>query len=109
MSQEQALKSHGEASRRLCVWRDFSGKGRRTFGGTGETVLDSLAAVLRAELEWTRLPKDTPAGIRPRIAWAAACLSALSAVVVTWGMVTYPMHDSAPGCALGDDLRKLRH
>src|SRR5262249_8667363 len=30
----------------------------------GETVSDTLAAVLRAELDWKRLPEDTPAGIQ---------------------------------------------
>ena len=36
--------------------------GRQTFAG--ETVSDTLAAVLRAELEWSALPPDTPAAIR---------------------------------------------
>jgi serine/threonine-protein kinase len=36
--------------------------GRHTF--EGETVSDTLAAVLRAELDWKRLPEDTPPGIR---------------------------------------------
>ena len=31
---------------------------------SGETVSDTLAAVLRAEPEWERLPEDTPAAIR---------------------------------------------
>jgi serine/threonine protein kinase/Tol biopolymer transport system component len=36
--------------------------GRLTF--TGETVSDTLAAVLRADFEWTALPADTPDSIR---------------------------------------------
>jgi Tol biopolymer transport system component len=36
--------------------------GRRLFGG--ETVSDSLAAVLAKEPDWSALPKDTPAHIR---------------------------------------------
>ena len=36
--------------------------GRHTFAG--ETVSDTLAAVLRAELDWNSLPADTPASIR---------------------------------------------
>jgi serine/threonine-protein kinase len=36
--------------------------GRRTF--VGETVSDTLAAVLRAELDWTALPPETSAAIR---------------------------------------------
>ena len=36
--------------------------GSRLF--TGETVSDTLAAVLRAEPEWTALPPETPAGLR---------------------------------------------
>jgi eukaryotic-like serine/threonine-protein kinase len=36
--------------------------GARTFAG--ETVSDTLAAVLRADLDWAALPADTPASIR---------------------------------------------
>jgi len=36
--------------------------GSRLF--TGETVSDTLAAVLRADPDWTALPSDTPAGLR---------------------------------------------
>src|SRR5580658_918669 len=36
--------------------------GERAFGG--ETVSDTLAAVLRAELDWKRLPAGTPVGVR---------------------------------------------
>ena len=36
--------------------------GLRTF--SGETVSDTLAAVLRADLDWTALPADTPSPIR---------------------------------------------
>jgi serine/threonine-protein kinase len=36
--------------------------GRQLF--TGETVSDTLAAVLRQEIDWTSLPTDTPAHIR---------------------------------------------
>jgi serine/threonine-protein kinase len=36
--------------------------GRRVFDG--ETVTDALAAVVRAEPEWSRLPASTPPGIR---------------------------------------------
>jgi serine/threonine protein kinase/Tol biopolymer transport system component len=36
--------------------------GSRLF--TGETVSDTLAAVLRAEPEWTALPEGTPSGLR---------------------------------------------
>ena len=36
--------------------------GSRLF--TGETVSDTLAAVLRAEPDWTALPSETPAGLR---------------------------------------------
>jgi serine/threonine protein kinase/Tol biopolymer transport system component len=35
---------------------------RQTF--SGETVSDTLAAVLRADLDWSKLPADTPAAIR---------------------------------------------
>ncbi|HXI03689.1 MAG TPA: serine/threonine-protein kinase, partial [Candidatus Saccharimonadales bacterium] len=43
--------------------------GRRTF--SGETVSDTLAAILRAEPEWSALPSLTPAPLR---ALAARCL-----------------------------------
>jgi hypothetical protein len=36
--------------------------GRRLFGG--ETVSDTIAAVLRAEPEWNQLPEETPAAVR---------------------------------------------
>jgi Tol biopolymer transport system component len=36
--------------------------GRQLF--TGETVSDTLAAVLRQEIDWTSLPTDTPAPVR---------------------------------------------
>jgi Tol biopolymer transport system component len=36
--------------------------GRRLF--EGETISDTLAAVLRAELDWSVLPKDTPPALR---------------------------------------------
>src|SRR5207247_154394 len=36
--------------------------GRHTF--EGESVSDTLAAVLRSEPDWDRLPADTPPGIR---------------------------------------------
>jgi Tol biopolymer transport system component len=36
--------------------------GRRAFGG--ETVSDTLASVLRSEIEWTALPASTPAHVR---------------------------------------------
>ncbi|HVT48417.1 MAG TPA: protein kinase [Vicinamibacterales bacterium] len=36
--------------------------GRQLF--TGETVSDTLAAVLRQEIDWTTLPNDTPARVR---------------------------------------------
>ncbi len=36
--------------------------GKRTF--SGETISDTLAAVLRAEVDWVALPADTPASIR---------------------------------------------
>jgi len=36
--------------------------GRSLFGG--ETVSDTLAAVLRQEIDWHRLPAETPAGVR---------------------------------------------
>jgi serine/threonine-protein kinase len=36
--------------------------GRRAF--QGETMSDTLAAVLRADLDWTRLPAGTPVGVR---------------------------------------------
>ncbi len=36
--------------------------GRRLFGG--ETVSDTIAAVLRAEPDWNRLPDETPAAVR---------------------------------------------
>jgi Tol biopolymer transport system component/predicted Ser/Thr protein kinase len=36
--------------------------GRQVF--LGETISDTLAAVLRADLDWTALPPDTPASIR---------------------------------------------
>jgi serine/threonine-protein kinase len=40
--------------------------GRRLF--TGETVSDTLAAVLRADPDWKLLPPETPAGIRRLLA-----------------------------------------
>ena len=36
--------------------------GRRLFGG--ETVSDTIAAVLRAEPDWNHLPEETPAAVR---------------------------------------------
>ena len=36
--------------------------GHRPFGGA--TVSDTLAAILKDEPDWTRLPRDTPAGLR---------------------------------------------
>ena len=36
--------------------------GKQTFGG--ETITDTLAAVVRAEPEWSLLPKNTPLGVR---------------------------------------------
>jgi eukaryotic-like serine/threonine-protein kinase len=36
--------------------------GRRCF--EGETVSDTLAAVLRADIDWTALPRDTPPSVR---------------------------------------------
>ena len=36
--------------------------GRRLF--SGETVSDTLAAVLRADIDWSALPKSTPTSIR---------------------------------------------
>ena len=40
--------------------------GRRAFGG--DEVADTLAAILRAEPDWSRLPADTPAAIRRLLA-----------------------------------------
>src|SRR4029077_13892597 len=39
--------------------------GRRPF--EGEDISDTLAAILRAEPDWSRLPSDTPASIRTLI------------------------------------------
>ena len=36
--------------------------GQRPF--EGETISDTLAAVLRQEIDWTRLPADTPDDLR---------------------------------------------
>ncbi len=40
--------------------------GRRLFAG--ETISDSLAAVLRQDVDWTALPGDTPASVRRLLA-----------------------------------------
>jgi eukaryotic-like serine/threonine-protein kinase len=65
MSPEQARGS--TADRRADIW-SFGVMlyemltGRQMFGG--ETVSDTLAAVLRADLDWAALPASTPAPIR---------------------------------------------
>jgi len=65
MSPEQARGQ--EADKRADIW-SFGVvlfemlTGKRTF--SGETVSDTLAAVLRAEVDWDALPTDTPVAIR---------------------------------------------
>ncbi|MBI3404869.1 MAG: serine/threonine-protein kinase [Acidobacteria bacterium] len=65
MSPEQARGTH--VDKRSDIWA-FGVvlyemlTGRQTF--TGETASDTLAAVLRADLDWTGLPADTPPGVR---------------------------------------------
>ena len=44
----------------VVLWEMLTG--RRLFAG--ETVTDTLAAVIREELDWNKLPSDTPAPIR---------------------------------------------
>src|SRR5206468_5349294 len=64
MSPEQARGA--AADRRSDIWA-FGAvfyemlAGRQTF--SGDTVSDTLAAVLRADLDWEALPKETPAPI----------------------------------------------
>ena len=55
--------------------------GRRLF--VGETVSDTLAAVLKTDPDWNLLPKDAPSSLRallkrclerdPRMRWHGAC------------------------------------
>ena len=65
MAPEQARG--GAADRRSDIWA-FGAvfyemlTGRQTF--SGDTVSDTLAAVLRADLDWAALPKETPAPIQ---------------------------------------------
>ncbi len=65
MSPEQARGA--AADKRSDIWA-FGAvfyemlSGRQAF--SGDTVSDTLAAVLRAELDWAALPKDTPAPIK---------------------------------------------